>query len=401
MVGRDREEIGRRISERDNAYNALAREKGTAWQLGMGEKRRQLVSEGRASIKELLDRPQNAALLAGLSVGLAGVRELTNRYFARNHEGERFWSAEDCEPPTVASLDPTSLTRTVKALATMTGAALVGVTTLDPRWIYEEVGRSHSDTDELTFKPVQVDQAPHAVETDEAVYLSERLDRIVVLGVPMDREMILTAPGILGEAATGLGYSLAAGCSLSVVLALRSMGFQAIPSLNDTGLTIPMAVQAGLGELGRNGLLLTADYGPCVRLAKVFTNAPLLLDTPVQLGYEAYCGVCRECAHCCPAQAIADGEPTPVGIDTGDERSVRKWPVDAKRCLRYWVASGTSCSVCIARCPLTLGRAWMWGLPQRVMRRTALLNRALTALDRLTRDRKSRRTSRVAQERFV
>ena len=50
------------------------------------------------------------------------------------------------------------------------------------------------------------------------------------------------------------------------------------------GITIPMAVDAGLGELGRNGLLLTEKYGPRVRLCKVFTDLPLEPDEPIDLG---------------------------------------------------------------------------------------------------------------------
>lgn len=44
--------------------------------------------------------------------------------------------------------------------------------------------------------------------------------------------------------------------------------------VNDISLSIPLAIEAGLGELGRNGLLITKDFGPCVRLCKIFTTCP-------------------------------------------------------------------------------------------------------------------------------
>ena len=48
--------------------------------------------------------------------------------------------------------------------------------------------------------------------------------------------------------------------------------------------SIPIAIDAGLGELGRNGLLVTPKYGPRVRLAKILTNMPLVPDSPIRFG---------------------------------------------------------------------------------------------------------------------
>jgi len=55
---------------------------------------------------------------------------------------------------------------------------------------------------------------------------------------------------------------------------IRLLGHDAIPAGNDMALSIPLAVDAGLGELGRNGLLITKEFGPRLRLCKVFTNLP-------------------------------------------------------------------------------------------------------------------------------
>ena len=62
---------------------------------------------------------------------------------------------------------------------------------------------------------------------------------------------------------------------------------------NDTALSIPLAIDAGLGELGRNGLLITPEYGACVRLCKVFTDLPLEADRPVEFGLAEICQRCR------------------------------------------------------------------------------------------------------------
>jgi len=51
-------------------------------------------------------------------------------------------------------------------------------------------------------------------------------------------------------------------------------------------------VDAGLGELGRNGLLVTPEFGSRVRLCKVFTELPLQpLGEAGVLTEEAACDV--------------------------------------------------------------------------------------------------------------
>jgi len=49
-------------------------------------------------------------------------------------------------------------------------------------------------------------------------------------------------------------------------------------------LLVPLAVDAGLGETGRLGYLMTRDYGPRVRLGAVTTDLPLIPDKPVDMG---------------------------------------------------------------------------------------------------------------------
>ena len=53
--------------------------------------------------------------------------------------------------------------------------------------------------------------------------------------------------------------------------------------MNDTGLVIPYAIKAGLGEYARNQMVITPEFGPRVRFSKIFTNAPFHNDAPRQL----------------------------------------------------------------------------------------------------------------------
>lgn len=63
-----------------------------------------------------------------------------------------------------------------------------------------------------------------------------------------------------------------------------------------------VGVQAGLGWIGRNNLLVNADLGSRFRLATVLTDMPLEPDPP----FGGDCGLCRRCLPKCPADAIKE-----------------------------------------------------------------------------------------------
>ena len=59
-------------------------------------------------------------------------------------------------------------------------------------------------------------------------------------------------PRPIAGAATGLGYSRMIEVAVKMAEFVRNLGYNAIPMGNDTALSHPLAVDAGLGELGRN-----------------------------------------------------------------------------------------------------------------------------------------------------
>jgi epoxyqueuosine reductase len=65
------------------------------------------------------------------------------------------------------------------------------------------------------------------------------------------------------------------------------------------------ATSAGLGWIGRNGLLISPDYGPRLSLATVLTDAPIPVDVPIQF---SLCGDCTLCKDFCPSDAITGRE---------------------------------------------------------------------------------------------
>jgi reductive dehalogenase len=112
-----------------------------------------------------------------------------------------------------------------------------------------------------------------------------------------------------------------------------------------------MAMQAGLGELGRNGLLITPQFGPRVRISKVMTDLPLTPDAPVEFGVTEFCNACKKCAEMCPSQAILLGDRTAERHNLSNSGGVLKWPIHSEKCRSYWARIHKSCTICMASCP--------------------------------------------------
>jgi epoxyqueuosine reductase len=102
-----------------------------------------------------------------------------------------------------------------------------------------------------------------------------------------------------------------------------------------------MAVEAGLGQLGVNNLLLTPEHGPRIRFVALLTDAELDTGTPLdgKLCLRDRCGLA--CVKACPVGALSeDGSPT-----------------DKAKCLKYYLKlgvpgqSGVRCGLCVAKCP--------------------------------------------------
>jgi reductive dehalogenase len=144
----------------------------------------------------------------------------------------------------------------------------------------------------------------------------------------------------------GRVYALSALITTQLAAYIRALGWPArAHHLRNYGvLVVPVAVDAGLGELGRCGYLLHPRLGANLRLACVTTDLPLALDSPVDLSVQHFCDTCLKCATNCPSGAITTGDKTAV-------RGVRKWQIDPEKCLLYWGHLGSACTICQAVCP--------------------------------------------------
>jgi reductive dehalogenase len=226
--------------------------------------------------------------------------------------------------------DRAQMSALVVETARMYGADLVGIAALDRRWVYTHDRRGRT-----------VDIPPE-------------FRHAVVMAVAMDAAAIAASPAFLAASATGLGYSRMAFAASSLAEFIRNLGYHAIPAGNNLALSIPLAIDAGLGELGRNGLLITPQYGSCVRVCKVFTDLPLVPDKPVPFGVADTCRTCRRCAEACEVGAIqSDSAPSYRTVSPSNNPGILRWAVDPDKCFSFWVENGASCSTCIAACPFT------------------------------------------------
>jgi epoxyqueuosine reductase len=226
---------------------------------------------------------------------------------------------------------PAQASSDIKKVASFFGADLSGITTLDDRWLYSK----RVDARDMSEKDIG---------------LPEGITHVIVLGHEMDYEMVKTYPSALGGAATGREYSHEAAVVMQVAAYIRNLGYSAVASMNDTGLVIPMAVQAGLGEYARNQLVITPEYGPRLRFSKIFTDMSLEIDQPKRPGVAKFCDICTKCVDACPVKALPSGAPK-VSEDISTIKGVKKWSSDAKKCFSFWASLSSDCAICMRVCP--------------------------------------------------
>jgi epoxyqueuosine reductase len=242
--------------------------------------------------------------------------------------------------------DPAEVSAIVKKASKSLGASLVGLCKLDQRWVY---------ANDTAGRPIVFEDVPSPYANDDKVVIPNSFQSVVVLAVKMDFDMVQYAP--FGASAAGVwgGYDNMAIVAGRVAEFIRGLGWQAIPMGNDTMLSIPLAIDAGMGQFGRICRLVTPELGPNVRLMKVLTDLKMEYDSPIDFGLEEFCNNCKKCVDACPPQALPAGEMLWQGSTPSETTDVLKWQQSSDKCLRWWGEVGTGCAICIRACPWSQG----------------------------------------------
>lgn len=259
---------------------------------------------------------------------------------------------------------PEANARVVKKAARFLGADLVGVCYAHPNLVY-----SH----ELNL----------LAKEHRELELPEGCTNAVVMAVEMDYDSCRYSPDAIAGASTGLGYTKQAVVANLLATFIRGLGYRAAPSGNDTANSIPLAMAAGLGELGRMGLLITRQFGPRVRICKVFTDMPLEFDDYSPFGVTEFCASCKKCAERCPSNAITDGDQTTVGPTLSNHSGVRKWYIDPEKCFKFWVDNWMDCDNCVKVCPFNKPPGTLHDIVRYGVRKVPSLNRFWVWMDDL------------------
>jgi epoxyqueuosine reductase QueG len=137
---------------------------------------------------------------------------------------------------------------------------------------------------------------------------------IVVIATPQARALMSDAPPTEYTRST---FSCEAKLEIiahDTANFLDESGYKAVPvpvrmsfMLDNRGLMGDLshkhsAVFAGLGQMGKNSLLITPEYGLRCYLSSIVTDAPLEADSPFK---KDFCEDCVLCIDACPVKAIS------------------------------------------------------------------------------------------------
>jgi ferredoxin len=211
---------------------------------------------------------------------------------------------------------PAEATALLDALARSYGAVLFGTARLGDACFYSVRGRG--------------------AEWGETVATPWRQG--AVFAVAMRPAEIAAAPQPRESVEVVNGYARVALIGLVLARCIRGWGWNAACTMDGRAdVILPVAARyAGLGSIGRSGLLLADKYGPCLRLGAVVTDLPLGPTPRLPARAARLCASCDRCAQACPAGAIP---------------AAAFKPIDDDACFAQWQRLGTDCGICVAVCP--------------------------------------------------
>lgn len=254
-------------------------------------------------------------------------------------------------------LSGTDVTRFIKAWSKKLGAVECGITEMKDFHYYTHAGRGDRYGNDIK---------------------KEHTYGIVIL-VEMDFELLASAPRSPVVMESANQYLRSAAIATQIAVMIRKLGYKAKTHIDaNYDIICPVVARdAGLGEIGRNGLLISDKFGPRVRIAVVTTDLLLHIDHPrSDSSVMQFCSICKKCAVSCPANSIPMGPAESIG-------GVMKWQSDHESCFTYWNHCGTDCGRCISTCPYSHKNNWFHNMIRRGIRNNIFFLHLAKLLDDL------------------
>jgi epoxyqueuosine reductase len=174
----------------------------------------------------------------------------------------------------------------------------------------------------------------------------------VVLIMDMNKEKIRQAPGLAAGKEVWRTYAELSMVVYKIAEFMRKKGYNAQPDPPIGGSTnfVLLAQKAGLGHIGKHGLLISERNGPSQRVAAIYTdieNLPITDFRAKEYSWiPVFCEICNHCVYTCPAKAIYI---KPKTLDNGHQQYI-----DYKKCAKVF-SKTLGCGVCIKECTFFKG----------------------------------------------
>ena len=264
-------------------------------------------------------------------------------------------------PDRVDVTDPEAMTRHIKDVAAYLGADVVGVAKSHPAMMYSG-SRSEDDGGARAEDSV----------SDSVEELCEKYPYLIVLSTAWDYDTLQAHRHHIGDASYHFSQIRSNLILRMLEGYIRELGYTA---LRGTANAQAAALAAGVGELGRNGMIITEKFGARVHMPPtIMTDLPLVPATkPLDIGVDDFCKVCRKCAVTCPTNSISFGDKV---VFNGVEKYKINW-LTCYRLRPYVSDFWESCLTCITICPFTKRNSWYHMLAVKTLQTTPVAARGL------------------------
>ena len=251
--------------------------------------------------------------------------------------------------------DPLFVTKYIKKWTKKLGALDVGITELKDYHKYEYRGRgkNYGNKVELNHKFA------------------------IAFTVEMDSQAVKCGPYAPVVMESAQQYLNAGAIAAQLAEFIRQLGFPARAHIDGNyEVVCPLvAKDAGLGELGRMGLLMTPKYGPRVRIAVVTTDISIIPDKrKFDPSVIDFCNNCKKCAINCPVKAISFDDRKIIN-------GVKRWQINQESCFGFWTKCGTDCGRCMSVCPYSHPNNFLHNIIRFGIRNSIIFSRIALLLD--------------------